>query len=93
MTHRLRQIVATEVAYLGDLFIRRPWIASDHTRPKEQNHVIFIWLGINTNEFFSNYVKPRFLMHLTLQGIERRLAQFDASARRRPSTRRLRPTG
>src|SRR5882724_9443442 len=88
-THRLRQIVAAEVADLSYLVIRLPWIASDHTRPKKQNYVVLIGFGIDTDEFFNNYVKSGFFEHLTLQGIERRLAKLDASARRCPSTRRV----
>jgi hypothetical protein len=46
---------------LSYLVIWLPWIASDHTRPKEQNYVIVIGLGIDTDEFFNNYIKSGFL--------------------------------
>jgi len=64
---------------MRDLVIRLPGVATDHTCPKEENYVVLVWLGVNTDEFTRLYVKTGFLKHLTLRRIERRLAMFDAS--------------
>jgi len=58
--HRLWQIAAAEVTHLSYLVSRLPRILGDHTRPKEQNDIVLLGFGIDTNEFFSNNVKSRF---------------------------------
>src|SRR5882762_11307781 len=62
--HWLWQLTATKVAHMGYLVIRSPGVATDHIRSKEQNYVVLVWLGVDTDEFTSDYVKAGLLEHL-----------------------------
>ncbi len=85
--HWLRQFVTAKVAQLRNLVIP----ARDCDRPlsKQEYDVVLVWFAVDANKCVSNHIKPSLLKHLTLQRVERRLAWLDATARRRPSVRRV----
>ena len=88
-THRYGQFVRPKIAKLRDFVSRMPRMLSRDAGSQRENNIILQRLRVNAQKLARFNIKTYLFSDFASQRIERGFAAFNATARSRPSLRRV----